>query len=219
MPTPDYSFGLPQVGGSENDWGNILNQNWGKVDDLLSGDEPVNGIDIASGTIDGSAITGTIGATDNVVSLDPSTEVSGKVGTLTGEGSGNSIISGCDVDAERLGINGAVVEGTEAIASPGTTVTIDPAQGTVQWVNIAGGTSFTFRIALGQGGMSTTLIIDKSGSSPVNIVWQDSGGNQYIKWIGGGAPDLNIGANVIQFFTYDMGAGPVLVGAYAGIAG
>ena len=54
--TPNYSFTLPTVGGSSGVWGTNLNANWTSTDSLLSGGTPVAGIDINSGSIDGTAI-------------------------------------------------------------------------------------------------------------------------------------------------------------------
>ena len=100
MTTPTKNYGLtkPDVGGSENEWGGLLNGDLDEIDALLGGDSPINGINIESGTIDGSTIEGTI---DNVV-LGPDNEISGKVGTLTGDDS--STISGCDITAKKLGV-------------------------------------------------------------------------------------------------------------------
>ena len=54
--TTDYSFNTPIVGASLDSWGTLLNDNWTKTDNLLSGDQAVNGIDINSGSIDNAPI-------------------------------------------------------------------------------------------------------------------------------------------------------------------
>ena len=54
--TTTYTFNKPTVGGDEDAWGGYLNGNWDSVDDLLDGTTPVTGIDINSGSIDGTAI-------------------------------------------------------------------------------------------------------------------------------------------------------------------
>lgn len=54
--TTDYQFNTPIVGASLDSWGTLLNNNWTKTDNLLSGDEAVNGIDINSGSIDNAPI-------------------------------------------------------------------------------------------------------------------------------------------------------------------
>ena len=54
--TTTYSFQKPTVGGDEDAWGGYLNANWDSVDDLLDGTTAVTGIDINSGSIDGTPI-------------------------------------------------------------------------------------------------------------------------------------------------------------------
>ena len=54
--TTDYSFNTPIVGASLDSWGTLLNANWVKTDDLLSGNSPISGIDINSGSIDNAPI-------------------------------------------------------------------------------------------------------------------------------------------------------------------
>ena len=54
--TTTYSFQKPAVGGDEDAWGGYLNANWDKTDDLFDGTTPVTGIDINSGSIDGTPI-------------------------------------------------------------------------------------------------------------------------------------------------------------------
>jgi len=54
--TTTYTFNKPTVGGDEDAWGGYLNGNWDSIDDLLDGTTPVTGIDINSGSIDGTPI-------------------------------------------------------------------------------------------------------------------------------------------------------------------
>ena len=60
--TTTYSFQKPVVGADEDDWGGYLNSNWDKVDDLFDGTSAITGIDINSGTIDGTVIGGSSAA-------------------------------------------------------------------------------------------------------------------------------------------------------------
>ena len=83
--TTTYSFQKPVVGADEDSWGGYLNSNWDKVDDLFDGTTAITGIDINSGTIDGTvigattpaAITGTTGQFNTSLNVD---------GTITSDG-------------------------------------------------------------------------------------------------------------------------------------
>jgi hypothetical protein len=70
--TTTYSFQKPTVGGDEDAWGGYLNANWDSVDDLLDGTTAVTGIDINSGSIDGTPIGANSASTGAFTTLSAS---------------------------------------------------------------------------------------------------------------------------------------------------
>jgi hypothetical protein len=226
-PTKHYNLTKPDVGGSENEWGGLLNGDLDDIDALLGGDKPIIGINIEAGQnaegnetqIDGGAITGEIGGTDpdNPVTIHPDTEISGKVKSLVGMDSPDGTITNVDVTARRLEMEGEIVEETQNNGS-NTDITLIPESGTIQSARIVENKTHLYDLALVESGMSMTLILDKVTSENTVVVWKHNGQENTVKWVGGGAPDLNTGINIIQFFTHDFGMGPVCFGAYTGVA-
>ena len=201
--TAKYKFIKPTVGGSENAWGGNLNDNFDKLDDLLGGEQPVNGINIESGTIDGSLITGEIGGTDpdNPTSIHPDTEISGKVKSLVGMDDPDGTITNVEVTARQIEIEGRIVEGTPDQIENGTSATFSPDNGTMQAAIITANETHTYNLVMPVAGMSLTLILDKKNKEATNVVWEHGSAANANKWVGGGEPDLNEGINIIQFFT------------------
>src|SRR5210317_1003262 len=81
--TTTYSFNKPTVGGDEDAWGGYLNGNWDSVDDLLDGTTPVTGIDINSGSIDGTAIGAASASTGAFTDVTVSGNAIGTITTVT----------------------------------------------------------------------------------------------------------------------------------------
>ena len=70
--TPNYSFKKPTVSGDSGVWGGYLNDNWTSTDSLLGGGTAITGIDINSGTIDGTPVGLTTASTGAFTTLGAS---------------------------------------------------------------------------------------------------------------------------------------------------
>ena len=81
MPTPTttYSFQKPIVGSELDSWGDTLNANWDKCDDLFDGTTPVDGIDIDGGAIDGTPIGANSASTGAFTTLSASGDITGNL--------------------------------------------------------------------------------------------------------------------------------------------
>ena len=215
--TKNYALVKPTIGGSENEWGGNLNDDLDKIDALLGGDQPINGIKISSGEVSGSAITGPIGGANDDVEIHPDVEISGKVKNLVGMDDPDGNISNVDLDARNIECQGGITEKNAAIINS-TTATLSIDQGTIHSAVISQNQTYTYNLAMPQAGQGITLMLNKQTSSATNIVWKHNGSSNAVKWIGGGEPDLNTGINVIQFWTANAGNGNELFGAYSGVA-
>lgn len=215
--TKNYALVKPTVGGSENEWGGNLNDDLDKLDALLGGDQPVNGIKIDSGEIKGEAISGQIGGVNDGVEIHPDVEISGQVKNLVGMDDPDGNISNVDLDARNIECQGGITEKNATLINS-TTATLSIDQGTIHSAVISQNQTYTYNLAMPQSGQGITLMLNKQTSSATNIVWRHNGASNAVKWIGGGEPDLNQGINVIQFWTANAGNGNELFGAYSGVA-
>lgn len=207
-PTKNYQLTKPDVGGSENEWGGYLNGDLDKIDALLGGDEPIVNIDIDSGTIDGITIEGEI---DNVV-LGPDTEINGKVGTLTAVDDASSM-TGVNVNARELTVEKSITEAQHRLTT-GDNVSVLSDNGTMQFLPVTDPAQ-TITLVLSVGQAVTLALRWSDPANPPAIAWVAQ--NAGLAWVGGGAPNINEGINVIQFWCMDYGTGPVVCGAYTGV--
>ena len=106
--TTTYSFQKPTVSGDEDAWGGYLNANWDKTDDLFDGTTPVTGIDINSGSIDGTAIGANSASTGAFTTLNVST---GLAANLSTNGFDIVTTSNANLDLAPNGTGKVVVRG------------------------------------------------------------------------------------------------------------
>lgn len=200
--TKNYSLSKPVVGGSENEWGGILNRDLDTIDALLGGDLPVNGIRIDSGTIAASAISGDV---DGIV-IGGSSEINGKIGTLVGSGESSSI-SNCKISATSFICEQAPRDAQFTIA-PGATAFVIASNGGVQFLTQVSATQNVV-LTMAKGQRITFICNVPTGQNPTTY-W--SANNAQMVWAQGAEPTLRDGYNVFEFTCAELPTGLAVFG-------
>lgn len=163
--TTNYSFTKPEVGASEDTWGTKLNDNWDDLDALLAGSVAIApNLTAGSWEIGGVAVTSTA-AELNI--LDGVTATAAELNyldiTTLGASEASKVVT-ADADG-GVKFSNAIIETVHTLS--GTSVALDPANGTIQTQAISANTTYTDSFSSGE---SMTLVLTSS-SAAYAITW------------------------------------------------
>lgn len=216
--TTTYTFNKPTVGGDEDAWGGYLNGNWDSIDDLLDGTTPVTGIDINSGSIDGTAIGAASASTGNFTTLSINgtaiTSTAAELNILDGVTATYTEINYLDITtlgtteaskAVTADANGVVTfdngisEEYTAVTSSSNATTVNLRDGTNFSHTLTENTTFTFSNPAASGKVSgfTLKIVQDASASGYTVTWPSA-----VDWPAATAPTLTATASAVDYFVF-----------------
>lgn len=222
--TTTYSFQKPTVGGDEDAWGGYLNGNWDSIDDLLDGTTPVTGIDINSGSIDGTAIGANSASTGAFTTMSVSstftlggtavTSTAAELNILDGVTSTTAELNYLDVTtlgtteaskAVTADANGVITfdngisEEYTAVTSSSNATTVNLRDGTNFSHTLTENTTFTFSNPASSGKTSsfTLKLVQDSSASGYTVTWPSA-----VDWPSATAPTLTATASAVDYFVF-----------------
>ena len=203
--TTTYTFNKPTVGGDEDAWGGYLNGNWDSIDDLLDGTTPVTGIDINSGSIDGTAIGVNSASTGNFSTLSISgtaiTATAAEINYLDVTTLGTTEASKA-VTADANGVitfDNGISEEYTAVTSSSNATTVNLRDGTNFSHTLTENTTFTFSNPASSGKTSsfTLKLVQDASASGYTVTWPTA-----VDWPSATAPTLTATASAVDYFVF-----------------
>lgn len=228
----NYKFIEPEVGASEDSWGNKLNDNWGKLDALLNGDSYTDlnsnivqeiqpNLTVGAWEIDGTAVTATAaeinyvdGVTSNVqTQLDAKADAADAALTGTTTAETVEISTAATVDDNTVAVLGLAQDFAAAQRTAAETITLNSNQtadlslSNVFVVDVNG--SYTLSASNIASGGCYTFIIKNTGAYDIDFSdsFYFSGGDPVIT-SGAGKRDLvscvSDGTSLYCSINYDL---------------
>lgn len=209
--TTTYTFNKPTVGGDEDAWGGYLNGNWDSIDDLLDGTTPVTGIDINSGSIDGTPIGAASASTGAFTTMSVSstftlggtaiTATAAELNYLDVTTLGTTEASKA-VTADANGVitfDNGISEEYTAVTSSSNATTVNLRDGTNFSHTLTENTTFTFSNPASSGKTSsfTLKLVQDASASGYTVTWPAA-----VDWPSATAPTLTATASAVDYFVF-----------------